>query len=321
MRISTALATLQVLAGLTFVNPAIAGDAFNILIGGSAGGGFDQTGRAFGKGLQEAGLASNVSYEIKSGAGGTLALTQFVGSKKGDPTALLVVGAVMVGATLQNDTKVTLSDATPIARLITEYNVFVVPVSSPIKSMKDAVDMLKRDPSSVKWGGGSKGSVDHISVALIAQSSNVDVSKISYAPFKSGGEVMDALEKGQIAIGTSGFGEFEEAIKSGKLRAIGLTAPARQKGANVPTLIEQGLDIEIGNWRGIYAAPGITPEQRKNLVDSVGRAIRTPGWAETVQKNRWGQSVMLGDKFSSFVNEETVRLRALMSKLGLLEKR
>jgi putative tricarboxylic transport membrane protein len=262
-----------------------------------------------------------VSYEIKAGAGGTLALTQFVGSKKGDPQALLVVGAVMVGGTLQNETKVTLSDATPIARLITEYNVFVVPASSPIKSMKDAVDMLKRDPSGMKWGGGSRGSIDHISVALIARASNVDASKLSYLPLKSGAEVMEALNKGQITVGTSGFAEFEEAIQTGKVRAIGFTAPTRQKGVSVPTLIEQGIDVQIGNWRGIYAAPGITPEQRKALVDMVGKAIRTPAWVETVQKNRWGQSVMLGDKFASFVDEETVRLRALMSKLGLLEKR
>ena len=321
MRKTIFLASLQAAISLALVSPVLAADSFNVLIGGSAGGGYDQTGRAYGKGLQEAGLADNVSYEIKAGAGGALALTQFVGSKKGDPQALLVVGAVMVGGTLQNDTKVTLSDATPIARLITEYNVFVVPVSSPIKSMKDAVETLKRDPSGTKWGGGSKGSIDHISVALIARTSDVDVSKLNYVPFKSGNEVMEALTKGQITIGTSGFSEFEEAIQTGKVRAIGFTAPTRQKGVSVPTLIEQGIDVEIGNWRGIYAAPGITPEQRKALVDMVGKAIRTPAWAETVQKNRWGQSVMLGDKFSAFVDDETVRLRALMSKLGLLEKR
>ncbi len=320
MRLSAALASLQLALGCVLAPPALAADSFNVLIGGSAGGGYDQTGRAFGKGLQDAGVADNVAYEIKAGAGGTLALAQFVSTRKGDPNALLVAGAVMVGATLQNETKNTLSDATPIARLIAEYNVFVVPASSPIKTMKDAVELLKKDPSSVKWGGGSSGSIDHISVALIARSVGVDVAKVAYVPFKSGTEVAEAVNKGQITIGTSGFAEFESLVQSGQLRAIGFTAPTRQKGVNVPTLMEQGIDVEIGNWRGIYAAPGITPEQRKALVDAVTKAIRTPGWAETVQKNRWGQSVLLGDKFAAFVDEETVRLRALMSKLGLLNK-
>ncbi len=206
MRSRIALAALQLALGCVLaVPPAVARDSFSVLIGGSAGGGYDQTGRAFGKGLQEAGLADNVTYEIKAGAGGTIALAQFVATRKGDPNALLVAGAVMVGATLQNETKNTLSDATPIARLIAEYNVFVVPASSPIKSMKDAVEMLKKDPSSLKWGGGSSGSIDHISVALIARAAGVDVAKVAYVPFKSGTEVAEAVNKGQITIGTSGF--------------------------------------------------------------------------------------------------------------------
>lgn len=319
MRIRRLIASLPLALGCALAAaPALAGDAFSVLIGGSAGGGYDQTGRAFGKGLQDAGVADAVSYEIKAGAGGTLALAQFVSTRKGDPQALLVTGAVMVGATLQNATRTTLSDATPIARLIAEYNVFVVPAASPIKSMKDAVELLKKDPSGLKWGGGSSGSIDHISVALIGRAAGVDVSKLTYVPFKSGTEVAEALAKGQITIGTSGFAEFEAMVQAGELRAIGSTAATRQKGVNVPTLIEQGIDVEIGNWRGVYAAPGISPEQRKALVDAVSKAIRTPAWAETLQKNRWGQSVLLGDKFSAFVDDETVRLRALMSKLGLL---
>src|SRR5206468_8232019 len=144
------------------------------------------------------------------------------------------------------------------------------------------------------------------------------VAKINYVPFKGGGEVTAAVLGRHITVGTSGYAELEEFIRTGKMRAIGYTAPTRQKGVEVPTLKEQGIDVEIGNWRGVYGAPGITPEQRKALTEAVVKATRTKSWAETLQNNRWTQSVLTGDEFTKFVDEEHARLRALMSKLGMI---
>ncbi|TMH04617.1 MAG: tripartite tricarboxylate transporter substrate binding protein [Betaproteobacteria bacterium] len=318
MRRTLLKALLIPLVALAAMPAAQAADNFKIMIGANPGGGFDQTGRGLGKALQEAGVASAVTYENKGGAGGTIGLAQFVNASKGDPNAMIVTGAVMVGAIVQNNPPVTLSNATPIARLLAEYNVFVVPTNSPIKSMKEVVEQMKKEPGSVKWGGGSKGSIDHISVAMIARATGADVAKINYVPFKGGGEVTAAVLGGHITVGTSGYAELEEFIRTGKMRAIGYTAPTRQKGVEVPTLKEQGIDVEIGNWRGVYGAPGITPEQRKALTEAVVKATRTKSWAETLQNNRWTQSVLTGDEFTKFVDEEHARLRALMSKLGMI---
>ncbi len=317
----TALKTMAaalVAAAMAGVPAVQAADSFKIMIGANPGGGWDSTGRALGKALQEAGVASSVTYDNKGGAGGTIALAQFANASKGDPHALIVTGAVMVGAIVQNKPPMTLSNATPVARLTAEYNVFVVPASSPIKSMKDVVEQLKKDPGSVKWGGGSKGSTDHISVAMIANDVGADVSKINYVPFRGGGEAAAAILGGHVTVGTSGYGEFEEFIRGGKLRAIGYTAGTRQKGVDVPTLKEQGINVEIANWRGVYGAPGITPEQRKALGDAVTKATRTKSWLEALQSNRWNQSLLVGDEFGRFVDEDHARLRALMVKLGML---
>jgi putative tricarboxylic transport membrane protein len=230
----------------------------------------------------------------------------------------MVMGAVMLGGIITGKPPVSLSQATPLARLTSEYNVFVLPSDSPFKTMKDVVEQMKKDPGSVKWGGGSKGSIDHISVAMIARATGADVAKINYVPFKGGGEVTAAVLGGHITVGTSGYAELEEFIRTGKMRAIGYTAPSRQKGVEVPTLKEQGIDVEIGNWRGVYGASGITPEQRKALTEAVVKATRTKSWAETLQNNRWSQSLLTGDEFAKFVDEEHARLRALMSKLGMI---
>jgi putative tricarboxylic transport membrane protein len=311
-----ALALPFVLAALAA--PLHAAENFKIMIGANPGGGYDQAGRGVGKALQEAGVAGNVTYENKGGAGGTIGLAQFVNSSKGDPNALVVVGGVMVGAIVQNKPPITMANATPVARLMAEYNVFVVPAASPLNSMKDVVEQMKKDPASVKWGGGSKGSIDHLSVAMIARVAGVDVAKVNYVPFKGGGEATAAVLGGHVTVGTSGWGELQEFITSGKMRAIAITAPARLKGVNVPTLKEQGINVDIGNWRGVYGAPGISAEQRKALEAAVVKATKTKSWNETLEKNNWSAALLTGAELDRFVDEDHARLRALMVKLGMI---
>ncbi|MGA0609193.1 Bug family tripartite tricarboxylate transporter substrate binding protein [Caldimonas sp. KR1-144] len=312
------LAAPLVSVALCVAGAAHAAENYKIMIGANPGGGYDQTGRGIGKALQESGAAASVTYENKGGAGGTIGLAQFANASKGDPNAMIVVGAIMVGAIVQNKPPITLANVTPVARLLAEYNVFVVPAASPIKSMKDVVEQLKKDPASVKWGGGSKGSIDHISVAMIARATGVDVARVNYVPFKGGGEAVAAILGGHVTVGTSGLAEMEEFIKTGKLRAIGITSPARLKDVAIPTLKEQGVDVEIFNWRGVYGAAGITPEQRKALADAVSKATKTKAWTETLENNRWTPSLLTGDEFARFVDEDHARIRALMVKLGMI---
>lgn len=319
LRHLTRSAGLALAGALALAVPvAQAQDNFKIMIGANPGGGYDQTGRGIGRALQEAGVAGSVTYENKGGAGGTIGLAQFVNASKGDPHALVVVGAVMVGAIVQNKPPITLAQATPIARLLAEYNVFVVPANSPFKSMKEVVEQMKKDPASVKWGGGSKGSVDHVSVAMIAREAGVDVARINYVPFKGGGEATAAILGGHVTVGTSGYAEMEEFIRTGKLRALAVTAPNRLRGSQVPTLIEQGINVSIGNWRGVYGAPGITPQQRDKLIEAVVKATKTRAWTETLSANNWTPALMTGEQFAQFVDEDHARLRALMVKLGML---
>lgn len=298
---------------------ALALDNVKFMIGANPGGGFDQTGRNLGKAMVEAGVAKSTQFENKGGAGGTIGLAQFVNASKGDPNAMIVTGAVMVGAIVQNKPPVTLANATPIARLFYEYNVFVVPTNSPIKSMKDVIEMLKKDPGSVKWGGGSRGSVDHISVAMIAKDAGVDPAKINYVPFQGGGEASAAILGGHVTVGTSGFAEMQQFVKGGKMRALAVTSGTKLPGETVPTLKEQGINVEIGNWRGVYGAPGITDAQRKALADAVVAATKQKSWADALAANDWFTSVLTGDEFTKFVDAEHKRIEESMKAVGLVK--
>ncbi len=310
--------TFTLAATLLLPSMSHALDQVKFMIGANPGGGYDQTARGLGKAMLEAGVARGTQFENKGGAGGTIGLAQFVGSARGDASAMIVTGAVMVGAIVQSKPPVTLAQATPIARLFYEYNVFVVPASSPIKTMKDALDLLKKDPNAVRWGGGSRGSVDHISIAQLAKLSGVDPTKINYVPFQGGGEASAAILGGHVTIGTSGWNEMAQYIKSGQVRALAVTSANRLPGENVPTLKELGIPLEVGNWRGVYGAPGISLKQRTVLIDSVVAATKQKSWNETLAKNDWFPALLTGDEFGKFVDEEHKRLEDAMRAVGLV---
>jgi putative tricarboxylic transport membrane protein len=310
------MAAMAMSAGLPL--SALAASNLKIMIPANPGGGWDSTGRALGKALQDAKVADTVTYDNKGGAAGALGLAQFVNGSKGDPNAMLVMGAVMLGGLITGKPAVSLSSATPLVRLTTEYNVFVLPANSPFKSMKEVVEQLKKDPGSVKWGGGSRGATEHIAAAMIAREAGVDPARINYVAFRGGGEATAAILGGNVTIGGSGYSEFSEYIAAGKMKAVAVTSGTRLKGIDIPTLKELGLNVEIGNWRGVYGAPGITAEQRKALTEMLLKAMKSKAWAESLAKNNWTPAVLSGAEFENFVNNDFAALRAIMVKSGMI---
>jgi len=302
----------------SFPLSAFAAANVKMMIPANPGGGWDSTGRALGKALTDSGAAATVSYDNKGGAAGALGLAQFVNGSKGDANALMVMGAVMLGGLITGKPPVSLSQATPIARLSSEYNVFVVPAASPFTSMKEVVEQLKKDPGSVKWGGGSRGATEHIAAAMIAREVGADPAKINYVAFRGGGEATAAILGNNVSIGGSGYSEFAEYINTGKMRALAVTSEARLPGINIPTLKEQGINVVIGNWRGVYGAPGITPAQRQELTDMVLKAVKSKSWLEASQKNNWTAAVLTGAAFEKFVDDDFAALRATMVKSGMV---
>ena len=319
MRRDTFLKSMAALAAAgSFPLSAFAAANVKMMIPANPGGGWDTTGRALGKALTDSGAATTVSYDNKGGAAGALGLAQFVNGSKGDANALMVMGAVMLGGLITGKPPVSLSQATPIARLSSEYNVFVVPAASPFKTMKEVVEQLKKDPGSVKWGGGSRGATEHIAAAMIAREVGADPAKINYVAFRGGGEATAAILGGNVTIGGSGYSEFSEYINTGKMRALAVTSDTRLPGVNIPTLKEQGINVVIGNWRGVYGAPGITPAQRQALTDMVLKAVKSKSWMEASQKNNWTAAVLSGPAFDKFVDDDFAALRATMVKSGMV---
>ncbi|MDB5874298.1 MAG: C4-dicarboxylate transporter substrate-binding protein [Ramlibacter sp.] len=319
MRRATFLKSIAALAaagGLPLVARAAPG--IKMMIPANPGGGWDTTGRALGRALTESKAADSVQYENKGGAAGIIGLAQFVNASKNDPNAIIMMGAVMLGGIITGKPPVQLSQATPVARLTSEYNVFVVPAASPLRTMKDVVAQLKRDPGSVKWGGGSRGSTEHIAACMLARNVGVDPKKVNYVAFRGGGEAVAAILGGNVTVGGSGYSQFAEHIESGKMRPIAVTSQKRLPGIAIPTMKEQGYDVILGNWRGVYAAPGISAGDREALTAAVVAATRSKAWNEALTKNGWTPAVLTGKDFEDFVEYEFSSLRAIMYLSGMV---
>ena len=303
------------LAAIAFSAAAAAQPSLKMMIPANPGGGWDQTGRALAAAMQSEKLVSGVQFDNKGGAAGTIGLAQFVNSSKGDANAVMIGGLVMVGGIILGNSPVNLGQVTPIARLTSEWEVIVVPAQSPHKSMADLMKAFKENPGKISWGGGSAGGTDHILIGLIAKEVGVDPARINYVPFKGGGEAVASILGGHVSAGVSGLGEFAEHIKSGKMRALAVSSPAKVDG--IASLKEQGINVELGNWRGIFGAPGITPQQRDSLVKLVKSATDSPAWKATLDKLGWAPFFLGGEDYKKFLDEDIKRTTTMIQSLGI----
>ena len=308
--------------GLSLLAAACGGGAgtLRILVPAAPGGGWDQTGRALQQAMQSGGLAGRVTVDNRTGAGGTIGLAQFVSSRRGDPDALLVTGMVMVGAILMNRSPVDLSHVTPIARLLGEYEVVVVPADSKIQSLGDLLAQFRASPGGVSWGGGSAGGTEQIFSAMIAQAAGVDPARINYIPYSGGGEALGAILGGHVTVGVSGYAEFAAQIDAGKLRALAISSDQRLPGIDIPTLKEQGIDVELANWRAVFGAPGITEAQKQNLVALLQQVVKTESWQQALKRNQWSDLFLTGSQFELFLDVERTRVARTMQSIGLIGK-
>ncbi|MGW7685391.1 Bug family tripartite tricarboxylate transporter substrate binding protein [Kribbella sp. NPDC054772] len=292
-----------------------------IMVPAAPGGGWDLTARQFQHVIQEKKLLGEraVSVLNVTGAGGAVGISKLATKNRKDPHTLMITGLVMVGALTLNQSQVTVTDTTSIATITAEQEVLVVKADSPIKSLKDLVDMYKSDPSKVSWGGGTIGGTDHITAGTLVKAAGSDPSKVKYISYSGGGEATAAILSGDVTVGISGLSEFEEQISAGKMRVLATsgTEPITLNGKQLPTLKSEGYDAEVQNWRAIVAPPDVPPADRQRLIDFVTQVNKSPEWAEIRKKNGWTEFFKTGDDATKFITEETTRVQALEKELGI----
>jgi putative tricarboxylic transport membrane protein len=225
----------------------------------------------------------------------------------------------MLGAILTNDSPVTLDQVTPMARLTGEYEAIVVPASSELQTLDDLLAQFKEDPRSVSWGGGSAGGTDHMLVGLIAKAVGVAPDGINYVPFSGGGEALASILGGHVTAGVSGYQEFAGQIETGDLRALAISSAERLDGVDIPTLKEQGVDVELTNWRAVFAPPGISDADKQALADAVGQMVESDAWQKTLTDRAWLDLYLPPDEFAQFLEEDRAQVETVLKDIGLVQ--
>jgi putative tricarboxylic transport membrane protein len=295
--------------------------ALQIMAPANPGGGWDTTARLLAQTMTEAGV-SPVPVEVFNvpGAGGTVGLAQLVSQNAGDPYTIMMMGRVMVGSILTNQSPVTLAESTPLARLTAEYEIIVVPADSPYQTMADLVAAFQADPQSIAWAGGSAGGTDHILIGQIAKLVGVAPEGINYIAYSGGGEAAASILGGQVAAGVSGIGEWADFIQSGEMRALAVSSADRLEGLpDVPTLVESGVDVVLLNWRGVVGPPNMSEEDVAWWIEALTKTNESAEWQEILATNGWDNVFQTGAEFGATLAEDDAVIGEVLKEIGLVE--
>lgn len=300
--ITSAAAGQDIHASMTIIAPA------------AAGGGWDGVARELQQAQKANGLVNNVQVVNMPGAGGTIALGN-VSVLEGQPNNLLVGGTGLMAATIQFGSAATLDDVTPLAVIVEEYDVIVVPADSPHETLDDLVAAWKADPKSVPWTGG--GSFDQLVVTDLAISAGIAPLDTTYISSDGGGEAIQALLNGTAQAAAGGYPDNIDQIESGRLRVLALVAEEPVDGIDIPTAAEQGYDVSLTNWRMLAAPAGLEDDQIGDLRELITDSIATPEWRDAIDRYRWTERVIMGEELDAFLADEHSRIEQLYEEMGL----
>lgn len=296
-------------------------EKMHFIVPGGAGGGWDGTARGIGSVLMKENLVDQVSYQNLSGGGGGKAIAHLIETAERQQDTLMVNSTPIVIRSLTGIFPQSFRDLTPVASTIADFGAIVVSVDSKYTDWKQVVAAFKVDPKKVKIAGGSaRGSMDHLVVAAAFKGEGFDARKVRYIAYDAGGKAMAALLSGEVPLLSTGLGEVLEMSRSGQVRILAITAPERLQAApNVPTLTEMGNDTVFANWRGFFAAPGVSKEKVAAWNKAFSDMYKTNEWTVVRDRNGWIDNYKNETDFYNFLEDQEQQVGDLMRELGFLK--
>ncbi len=296
-----------------------------IVVGGSAGGGWDTTARAIAKALQDEKIVTvPITVLNKSGGSGAISWA-YLNQHRGDGHYVAMSSTIVHANELLGRSTQTLADFTPIAMLTTEWHAVAVKKGSPIKTGKQLMEKLKQDPSSLSIGIAlGVGNDDYMSFMKAAKAAGVDVKKLKrIVIFPSGQELMVALLGGHVDVISTGLSEIAEQHKSGKATIVAISADKRQGGdlAGLPTWNEQGIDGTFGHWRGLFGPKDMPAAQVKAWEDMLGRMVKTKTWKELLARYDWADAYLPGERYKAYLEAEHKQFAATFREMNIAKKK
>lgn len=266
------------------------------------GSGWDLTARAITTDLAAEGIVTTpMPVENRPGGVGTVFFAEMVERRSGEDNIIGVTSMAMSVNTAMGQTEYSVvDDVTMIAGIATEHFVVIASPSSGFTNLNDIAEAIESSPGANPIGAATD---DQLPFSLLMNEAGVDPSTINYVTYEGGGEQSAALLSGDIDVAIAGYSELQALIDSGDAVGIAILSEEPVDGIDVDTAIEQGIDVELTNWRGIYGPPDMPDYAVEFWADALEELVETDSWAETVERHQWTTQFLRGDELDAYIQD------------------
>jgi putative tricarboxylic transport membrane protein len=294
--------------------------AIEIVAPSGAGGTTDRTARVVARILTQHKLVDvPVNVVNKPGGSGTIGLN-YVNQHPGDAHTMIIATTGSISNHILGLIPYNHTNFTPLAMLFEEYLAVNTRADSSIKSGRDLIDRLLKDPQSASFGiSTSIGGGNHTSLMVALKAGGVDIRRVKTAVFPGGAATTTALLGGHVDVINTAPGNMVAHFRSGKLRPLAVSAPKRLGGdfSTVPTWKEQGVNAVASSWRGLMGPRGLTAEQVAYWDRVLAALVRTEDWKKDLQDNFWDEGYADAHAARKRLDEEYAEYKTILTELGV----
>ncbi len=316
-RRAISIAALSVLVG----GPALAAEC---IAPANPGGGWDFTCRQIGKTMYDIGAVDKpIQVTNMAGGGGGLAFSHVV-NERGDDEELIIAASQATATRLAQNAYggMTADMVRFVGAIGADPGVIVVAADSPLQSLNDMIEAIKMDPSAVSFAGGSAaGGFDHLKVLQVLKAGGYgDIRKVKYIGVDGGADAITQTIGGHTQAMTGDMSEIVGFLKSGEVRALAVLTEARVPGfEQVPTAVEQGIDVVAVNWRGLYVPKDISDAAFQTWADRLQQVADSDEWKAAMVANGLAPFTKVGNDFQEWVDGVVASTEALSREIGVIQ--
>lgn len=260
----------------------------DMVVPGSPGGGFDKNAQALARVLRSERLVDRIDVRYSPGAGGLIALAQFVGEPAPQVPTIFVGGTTILGSAAENRSVVSLDDLAPIAQLNRIALVIVARRDGPVDSLGELLALMRNEAARIEWVGGSPGSKDEMLLIALVRKLGLPRERFTFIANPGGGGIVgERLLDGHHLVAATSLEEFEAFKYRDKFRIIAVSSDTRIPGVDAPTLREGGVDLSIDDWKGVFASRKTSPAELARLRSIIAAALASKAWQSELARHSW----------------------------------
>ncbi|QWE07077.1 tripartite tricarboxylate transporter substrate binding protein [Polynucleobacter sp. JS-JIR-5-A7] len=285
----------------------------HLIVGFSPGGSADTVGRALAEGLSNR-LGQAVVVENKAGANGNIA-AELVARSAPDGYTLYFpsIGHAVNASLYKNLPYDPVKDFTAIGGVFSAPNILIVPANSPYKSVGELIAAARANPGRLTFASSGSGTSVHLSAVLFEKMAKIDMIHV---PYKGTGSAMPDVISGQVDMSFPNLPSGLPHVKSGSLRALGITTAKRSSAApNIPTIAESGLPgYDMATWYGLVTPANLPVEIRNRLNKELQSILADPKFKDKLIAQGADPMPGTSEQFSAFIKSEIEKWRKLIAQ-------